>query len=254
MPDRERTAPPYRRMLQHISEQIAKGESPAGERIPRERELMEDWNVSKATANKVVAELKAAGLVETHMGVGVVVKDQPKPTGIGPRDMWARIKSNGRIRLPSERSERNIDWCDSLDAPAHIVAALNGTSQSGELLRRARVIYRDEQPYSMATSWFHPPMLSQAGPGVIERLAEDTPIEEGTPQYIASRLGLDLGSGVDYVEAIEADPNLAGTFGVSEGSPVMRIVSTIYAGEDFPVEVGEYLYPAGSGVSYSYEL
>lgn len=254
MPHIERSAPPYVQVVEHISEQIAQRVLAPGDRIPSERELREQWDVSKATANKVVSRLKAAGLVETRVGSGTIVSEGLRATGIGPRDMWARIKSNGRIRLPSERSERHIDWCDSNHAPKHIVAALNGTALSGQLLRRSRVIYRDDQPYSMATSWFHPPMLSMAGPEVVDRLAEDSPIPEGTPQFIANQLGRDLDSGTDYTEAIGASPEVASTFGVADGSPVLRIVSTIYAGEDVPVEVGEYLYPGGSGVTYSYTL
>lgn len=254
MPQVQRVSPPYVQVVEHISNQIASGELAPGERIASERELMDSWDVSKATANKVVAQLKASGLVETRVGSGTVVSEQSFAAGVGPRDMWARIKSTGNVRLPSERSERTIDWCDSADAPQHIVEALNATRETGNLLRRSRVIYRDDAPYSIATSWFHPPMLtSSAGAQVIERLSRDEPIKEGTPQYIARQLGRVLDGGVDYAEAVSATDLVASTFGVAEGSPVLRVISTVYA-DDFPLEVGEYVYPAGAGVSYEYAV
>lgn len=254
MPSIERVSPPYVQVVDYISDQIARGSIAPGDRIASERELMDTWQISKATANKVVSRLKAAGLVETRVGVGTVVSEGLPPTGIGPRDMWARIKEGGNIRLPTERSERTIDWCDASEAPVHVVEALGGTRESGNLLRRARVIYRDDVPYSVATSWFHPPLLSHAGSELIDRLAEDRAIPEGTPKFIAAALNRELDSGTDYVEAIEAAESTATTFGVRTGSPVLRIVSTLYADADFPVEVGVYEYPQGSGVTYSYEL
>jgi|GEM_PF-672322 len=253
MPQVERVDPPYAQVVHHISEQIASGELAPGDRIPSERDLRESWDISKATANKVVARLKSAGLVETVVGSGTVVSDQSVASGVGPRDMWARIKTTGKIRLQSERSVRTIDWVDSGSAPRHIVDGLSGTALSGNLLRRSRVIYRDDMPYSIATSWFLPPLLQQAGSEVIDRLAADAPIPEGTPQFIARSLDRELDGGVDYMEAIGASGTAAETFGLAQGAPILRIVSTSYAG-DFPLEVGEYQYPPGTGVSHQYAL
>lgn len=53
-----------------------RGELAAGDRLPSERELVETWEVAKATANKAIAALKVEGLVETRIGSGTVVADR----------------------------------------------------------------------------------------------------------------------------------------------------------------------------------
>src|SRR5699024_1554705 len=130
MPQVERVDPPYAQVVYHISEQIASGELAPGDRLPGERDLRVSWDISKATANKVVARLKSAGLVETVVGSGTVVSDQSVASGGGPRDMWARIKTTGKMRLQSERSVRTIDWVDSGSAPDRKSTRLNSSHVS----------------------------------------------------------------------------------------------------------------------------
>lgn len=249
----QRVSPPYVQVVEWITEQIVNGSLSPGDRIQSESELREAWGISKATANKIVARLKADGLIETRPGFGAVVRDQSQHRGVGPRDMWARIKARGRIRSDSEWSQRTIDWCNAADAPSHVVAALNATPASGRLLRRSRVIHQGDVPVSMAISWFHPAMLTMARSDVVSRLSRDDPIPEGTPQYIAEELERDLDTGVDHVAATSATESVSEKLGVPVGSPILRIVSTIYAG-DFPVEVGEYLYPSDVGIPYEYSV
>lgn len=250
MPSIDQPLPPFRQIARYIAEQIAKGVLKPGDKIPSGTEIMDEWKVSKATANKALGHLKAEGLVETHVGHGTLVSG---PTaGIGPNDMFGRIKSAGKIYLPNERSEKVTGQALGVDAPAHVVAALGATEQSALIYRR-RVIFRDDAPYSVAVSWFLPALLGQQDPSLADRLLDVSSIPEGTPKFVADRIGRTLDEGVDHVSAVDASPDAAEALGVAEGSPMMRIVSTLYA-EDWPIEVGEYLYPAGAGVSYSYSL
>lgn len=252
MPTLETSPPPYRQIVRYISERIARGDLAPGEKLPSERQLMDEWRISKATANKVVSTLKADGLVETRVGVGTLVADTSGQVAIGPRDMFGRIKHEGRIRLPSERSEKIIDQVIGYDAPSHVVAALEATRES-DLIRRYRVIFRDEKPYCVAVSWFLPAIIAQTDREIEDRLLDSEPISEGTPQFIAQRLGRSLDDVVDYAEAVAATDRLAKELGQPVGAPMLRIVSTICA-EGWPIEVGEYFYPAHAGVTYHYEL
>src|SRR5699024_759936 len=166
----ERVDPPYAQVVHHISEKSASGGLAPGDRIPSERDLRESWDISKATANKDVARLKSAGLVETVVGSGTVASDQSVASGVGPRDMWARSKPTGKIRLHSELTVRTIDRMDSGPVWLHLVDGLAGPTRRGYPLRRSRVICCDDMPYSIATSWYLPPGLQQAGSEVIDSL------------------------------------------------------------------------------------
>jgi DNA-binding transcriptional regulator YhcF (GntR family) len=56
-----------------IRRQIQSGELTAGDRVPSTREIIRRWGVAMATASKVLAALKAEGLVRTRPGFGTVV-------------------------------------------------------------------------------------------------------------------------------------------------------------------------------------
>jgi AcrR family transcriptional regulator len=74
-----------------IRGRIRSGELAVGDRVPSTRQITRRWGVAMATASKVLAALKAEGLVVTRPGVGTVVaaasSSQPRAT--------ARTRSTG---------------------------------------------------------------------------------------------------------------------------------------------------------------
>ncbi len=75
MEDREPA--PYARIVAELRERIERGEFGAGDRVPSTREIARLWGVAIATASKVLAELRRAGLVTAVPGVGTVVAGRP---------------------------------------------------------------------------------------------------------------------------------------------------------------------------------
>lgn len=76
MGTRERA--PYMRIADELRQRIERGELARGERVPSTREIAREWGVAMATATKVLAALRRAGLVRAVPGVGTVV-DRPVP-------------------------------------------------------------------------------------------------------------------------------------------------------------------------------
>jgi DNA-binding GntR family transcriptional regulator len=60
-----------------LREAIRRGEFPEGRRFPTEREMVERYQVSRPTANKVLSGLAAEGLLEFRKGVGTFVRRGP---------------------------------------------------------------------------------------------------------------------------------------------------------------------------------
>lgn len=236
----QRADPPYVQIVTAITERIAAGDLTPGERVPTEVEIRETWGVSRATANKVAAELKASGIAYTRPGYGLIVRAQSRNVAAGPASMWQRIASTGEIRMPNEHSERRTGHAPASDAPEVVVAALDATSFS-ELVYRHRVIYRDAYPFTVAVSWFLPALLDQQKP-ITDRLLENERIVEGTPRYIADQLGRDLTETTEVVGIVRATVDEAAALNIAEGDPLLRVVSTIFA-EGWPIEVGTYVYP-----------
>jgi DNA-binding FadR family transcriptional regulator len=70
----KREDPPYLQVANHLREQITSGDLQAGEQVPSERELVDQWGVSRATATKALATLRAEGLVESRPGSRTTVR------------------------------------------------------------------------------------------------------------------------------------------------------------------------------------
>lgn len=236
-----RAEAPYMQIARAISERIANGDLAPGERLPTGVQIQQDWGVSRATANKVAAHLRNTGLAYTEPGIGLIVASTASITGVTPDAMWRRMLAGGPIRLQNERSERTVGTAFGSDVPEIVLSCLDATVAS-ELVYRRRVIYRSEQPYTIATSWFLPALLDQQR-DVTSRLLDDSAIPEGTPAYIARQLGRDLTGHHHVVGIVRADAQSAQDLQVDEGAPLLRIVDTIEVDGGWPIEVGTYCYP-----------
>jgi DNA-binding transcriptional regulator YhcF (GntR family) len=64
---------PYQRVVAELRARILTGDLRPGERVPSVREIARRWGIAIATATKVMASLRDAGLVETKVGAGTVV-------------------------------------------------------------------------------------------------------------------------------------------------------------------------------------
>lgn len=72
----------HRRIVAEIGGRIERGDLRPGDRVPSTRAITREYGVAMATATKVIAALRDAGLVETKSGAGTVVRASP---AAGPR-------------------------------------------------------------------------------------------------------------------------------------------------------------------------
>ncbi|MFI2648217.1 GntR family transcriptional regulator [Micromonospora fulviviridis] len=73
--------PPYRRIAAEIRRRINLGELRPGDRVPSARQLTREHGVAIATATRVLALLRAEGLVLTRPGAGTVVAEPRQEPG-----------------------------------------------------------------------------------------------------------------------------------------------------------------------------
>jgi GntR family transcriptional regulator len=79
--DKSSHIPLYRQLLSKLVRQIEAGELKVGERLPSEREMAEQLNVSRITARQAVDALVDSGLVYREQGRGTFVAE-PKMRGL----------------------------------------------------------------------------------------------------------------------------------------------------------------------------
>jgi len=88
-PEIQQVLPKYVQVADHIRDLILRGELRPGDEIPSERRIVEEWRVSRPTATRALAALRAEGLVEARQGSGTFVREQPTLTRRA-RDRYAR--------------------------------------------------------------------------------------------------------------------------------------------------------------------
>lgn len=242
----QRPQPPYLQVAQHYRDLIQRGELREGDRLPSARQLTEEWGVAHATAAKVLATLRAEGLVRTIPGGGggTIVSDEQ--TGQAPRDRMISVKRWGKIYPPDEHAR--IVSAELVDAPEHVAQAL-GLDVGASAIRRHRVTFREDTPVSASTSWFG---------GTLAAVAPDLLVPArillGTPGYIAEMTGRSLRSGCDQVTAALADAQLASELQIPEGSPVLVGRNWVRDSDGDPIEFGEYFSVPSRWQTYEYEL
>src|SRR2546422_5791500 len=97
MPAVDRTPPPYMQVVAALRAQIDSGSLSPGDLLPSDRELAAEWKISRATAQKALAALRAEGIVEAQVGVGTRVLPQSTRRHFGGHDRAATARRTGRI-------------------------------------------------------------------------------------------------------------------------------------------------------------
>lgn len=67
----------YQQLLDLCQRGLAERKWKAGERFPSERELAQQYGISRTTANKVLAKLVSEGWLEQRKGIGTFVAERP---------------------------------------------------------------------------------------------------------------------------------------------------------------------------------
>ena len=93
----------YERVAAILSDQIASGEYGVGTRLPSERELAAQMEVSRPTIREAIIALEVDGLVEVRKGAGVfVISDAPSAGTASPADFGAFELLEARMAIEPE--------------------------------------------------------------------------------------------------------------------------------------------------------
>lgn len=74
----------YQKVSEAIADSISRGMYAPGQRLPSERELAEEFDVSRPTIREALLALEIRGMVEARHGSGVYVTDNPHPERSAP--------------------------------------------------------------------------------------------------------------------------------------------------------------------------
>lgn len=217
-----------------LREAINRGDYPSGKTIPKEKELMAQHHVSRATIRQAVAQLTAEGLLQPVRRRGTIVRDRPPRTRIS-RSRKVYRDEIGYYFDPAAQSWRPlsppaIGWGPCPYDVAHIL----GIGAGAEVLIRDRIMGDPDTGTvrQLATSYL-PADLSR---GTV--LAE----ADTGPGGIYDRMEEMGHAPLEWSEAITArmpTPEEAETLRLDAGVPVLRIVRTTTGGTGAVLEVND---------------
>ena len=78
MARRQKQIPLHINISEQIHQQIIDGDYLPGDKLPSERELIKQWQASRITIRRAIANLVQQGLVTTHQGKGAFVTQKGK--------------------------------------------------------------------------------------------------------------------------------------------------------------------------------
>lgn len=147
----------YYQLYDRLFQAIINKQYSLGECIPSESQLMENYQVSRATARKAMEMLANDGFVKKQRGLGtVVISTQPKHS---PQ----RVVNYSR-KSSSDNAEKRMIDLEVMPAPEDIAELLN-IKEKTELIRLRRVRYGDGEPSYLEINYFEkeyvPEMLNK---------------------------------------------------------------------------------------------
>lgn len=244
-PEIQRMDPPYLQIAAHLRRKIVSGEISPGQAVPSTRALMDEWNVSKATATRALGVLAAEGLTEGRAGAGTIVRDQA-PVYRRVRDRYSLLKTTGRFHRPNESSL--ITAAELVSAPEGVRSALD-LPEGAQAIRRHRVTSRDGIVVEISTSWFAG-NLAEVAPLLLSRER----ITQGTAAYVTEQTGRKLRHGQEVASVRLATSEEAQELQRPEPLPlyVTEHLACDDQGNPLTYEIG--LCPPGYKVTYDYEI
>jgi GntR family transcriptional repressor for pyruvate dehydrogenase complex len=92
----------YQQVASALEEAIVAGRYKAGDRLPAERELADEFGVSRPTVREAMLALEIRGFVEARHGSGIYVRENPDPGAPRELDIGAFELTEARLLFEGE--------------------------------------------------------------------------------------------------------------------------------------------------------
>lgn len=155
----------YQQIVDQISRMIDDGSLKPGDRLPPERQLAEEFGVSRAAVREALSALGLMGLVEVRPGEGTFVRSGTEDGLVTPMALLLALERDEAIGVEL------LEVRAALEAEAAFLAALRHEPEDLVMLEEAIERMKAEPPVGQASAdadWkFHRAVASAAGNGLL---------------------------------------------------------------------------------------
>jgi GntR family transcriptional regulator len=218
MLDENSVIPLYYQLKEILKEKIKEGSWKEGYKVPSERDLMDMYQVSRATARKALSELMIEGLIVKKQGVGTFVsKSKVLQDLTGELSFAHQVKKQGLVpslKLINAGVEKET-------SPR--IKNIFTPKDSSEIFRLSGVLFADDEPLILETDYVP---ISKA-PNILEKDLERTVFFE----YLKNECNIHFTH-----STLEVEPTLINDFEASHlstdvGKPALLVERIIYSDE-----------------------
>lgn len=218
--------PLYHQMYLVLRQRIREGAYPAGEPLPGEHQLAQQFGVSRVTVRRTLDELEVEGLVERRRGVGTF-------PALRARELRDRYNIGG-LRAARSGDEARITTLSAgmVRPPAGVAALFDCGAQPLLRIERQRAVGAAE-PFTLLVTWVHPRHAARLGRREL-RSAQTLEALEAA--------GVEMLRAEQVVTARAADEATAERLGVPVGAPLLAMTTLFADREGATVAYLEALY------------
>lgn len=220
--------PLYHQLRRMIQEKIENEELKPGDRLPSEREIAEEYGISRMTVRQGITELVRMGLLYRRQGKGTFVAEPKIEQGmVNLTSFTEDMTSRGLVP-----GARVID-VRCVQATKKMASVLK-LGVDRRVIRIERLRLANGEPMALETS--HVPY--QVAPS----LANEDLNAQSLYVLLETRFGVRLATARQTIEPVLANEYEAGLLGVEQGSPLLLIERVTFASSGEPVELAKAVY------------
>lgn len=219
-------APLHLDISEQIHQQIIDKRYLPGDKLPSERELTEEWKVSRITIRRAIANLVQQGLVTTHQGKGAFVTRQGKVayTLSSPLMFLQNDLKNKGIEL----SLHNIIF-ELVTPPKEVQKILELPAKNPTAYQQKKLLITDDVPGGVDITY----ILPELG----QKFADE--LKQNMTFPILKRNNYHIDRVAAIIECTNANLELSEYLDVPLGHPLLVYRHTAYTNGDRPMVYGE---------------
>jgi DNA-binding GntR family transcriptional regulator len=231
--------PAYQQIADDIRQRILDGVYQAGDKLPSESELMDEYGVSRIVIRQAAEALQNEGLVLKRRGAGTFVREQRPLRKRISGDLYGKRPTSSPMKRQTEAEGRRSEWeyqTRRTTATKAVAERLN-IEPGADVVRTTYRFFADDEPVMLSTSY--EPHALIAGTAVEQ--PEGGPITGVVPRMDA--IGQHITHVTEDVNARAPRPYENEQLQIAPGVPVITIIRTYYV-DDRPVETCDIVVAA----------
>ncbi len=227
--------PLYSRISSSLRNDILNGRYEPGYKFPSEKKLAKEFNVSRITIREALSYLERESLINRRQGKGTFV------AGTIPTTRPSVYSSLSDVVNTTQRSKVKPLGIWTLKVGhtsiARDIKTFFGLTNEDHITKIHRVLMSNGAPLHLFENYMSPEMSSHI-------TLEDIVKKKAIIRILQDKIGLKIGQGEMYIEAMPANPEVARILNCQVFDPFVRLQAYLYLPNGDPFEIINYFMRA----------